>query len=129
MPVHPLSDLMISVGGPDWISLVAGEVKSPRKIMPRAFNSTIYRILFFYVLGAFCVGINTASDDKNLLGAIAAGAPGAAKSPYIICEYSLATRHPILNLNADNNSYEPTQYPCPAFVDQRPDLRLGLLHR
>jgi amino acid transporter len=53
--------------------------------MPKAFNSTIYRILFFYVTGALCVGINTASDDPNLLGAIAAGAPGAAKSPYIIC--------------------------------------------
>lgn len=78
--------LTCSVGGPDWISLVAGEVKSPRRIMPRAFNSTIYRILFFYVTGSLCVGISAASDDENLLGAIAAGAPGAAKSPYIICD-------------------------------------------
>jgi amino acid transporter len=34
--------------------------------------------------GALCVGIVAASDDQSLLGAISAGAPGAAKSPYII---------------------------------------------
>ncbi|OCF44858.1 amino acid transporter [Kwoniella heveanensis CBS 569] len=73
-----------ALGGPDWISLMGGEVKSPRKVLPKAFNSTIYRIIFFFVLGGFCVGINAPYNDAALLGAIAAGAPGAAKSPYII---------------------------------------------
>lgn len=73
-----------AVVGSDYLSVVAGEVKNPRRIMPKAFRSTIYRILFFYIVGALCVGIVSASDDPALLGAIAAGAPGAAKSPYII---------------------------------------------
>ena len=77
---------VFAIGGPDWASLVAGETKSPRRVMPRVFNSTVYRVVGFYVLGGLCVGINVASNDPGLLGAIAAGAPGAAKSPYVIGE-------------------------------------------
>jgi amino acid transporter len=75
-----------SVVGPDYISMMSGEIKNPRRVLPPAFNSIIYRIVFFYLTGALCVGIVSASDDPNLLGAIADGAPGAAKSPYIICK-------------------------------------------
>jgi len=77
--------LIYSVVGPDYISMMSGEIKNPRRVLPPAFNSIIYRIVFFYLTGALCVGIVSASDDPNLLGAIANGAPGAAKSPYIIC--------------------------------------------
>jgi amino acid transporter len=87
--VNPILDHMLinfSVVGPDYISMMAGEIKNPRRVLPPAFNSTIYRIIFFYLTGALCVGIVSASDDAALLGAIAAGAPGAAKSPYIICK-------------------------------------------
>jgi amino acid transporter len=70
--------------GPDFISLVAGETQHPRRVIPRAYKTTIYRILFFYIGSALCVGINVPFDDASLLGAIAAGAPGAAKSPYVI---------------------------------------------
>jgi amino acid transporter len=66
--------------------MMSGEIKNPRRVLPPAFNSIIYRIVFFYLTGALCVGIVSASDDPNLLGAIANGAPGAAKSPYIICK-------------------------------------------
>ncbi|OCF73183.1 hypothetical protein I204_06413 [Kwoniella mangroviensis CBS 8886] len=72
------------LGGPDWISLIGGEAQNPRKILPRAFNSTVVRIVAFFLVGGLCVGINAPSNDPELLGAIAAGAPGAAKSPYII---------------------------------------------
>lgn len=76
--------------------MVSGEVKSPRRVMPRAFKTTVYRIFGFYLTGALCVGIVAASDDPNLLGAIADGAAGAAKSPYVICEFynSHPTRPP-----------------------------------
>ncbi|ORY28185.1 amino acid permease/ SLC12A domain-containing protein [Naematelia encephala] len=67
--------------GPDYISLVAGEVKNPRRILPKAFNSTIYRIITFYVGGAFFAGLQVASDNPDLLGA---SGSGAVKSPYII---------------------------------------------
>jgi amino acid transporter len=71
--------------------MMSGEIKNPRRVLPPAFNSIIYRIVFFYLTGALCVGIVSASDDPNLLGAIANGAPGAAKSPYIICTPSLVS--------------------------------------
>ena len=35
--------------GPEFISMVSGETARPRRVLPRAFNSTIYRVLFFYV--------------------------------------------------------------------------------
>lgn len=70
--------------GPEFISMVSGEVRQPRRILAKAFRSTIWRILIFYLGSALCVGINAPYNDPALLGAIAAGAPGAAKSPYII---------------------------------------------
>ncbi|WVQ73107.1 hypothetical protein IAR50_002671 [Cryptococcus sp. DSM 104548] len=73
-----------AVVGPDYLSLIGGEVKNPRRILPKAFNSTAYRIIGFYITGCLCVGIVSSSTDQSLLGAIAAGAPGAAKSPYVI---------------------------------------------
>jgi amino acid transporter len=82
---------MYSIVGPDYISLIGGEVRNPRRILPRAFKLTIYRVFFFYVIGAFCVGIVASSDDEALLGAIADGAPGAAKSPYVICKSRSST--------------------------------------
>ncbi|WVQ77773.1 hypothetical protein IAR50_007463 [Cryptococcus sp. DSM 104548] len=66
--------------GPDYIALVAGEVKDPRRVLPKAFKSTIYRIIAFYVGGAFFVGINAPYDDANLLSA----SSSTAKSPYVI---------------------------------------------
>lgn len=64
-------------------------MRNPRRVLPRAFKSTIWRVLLFYVLGSFCVGIVSSAKDESLLGAIADGAPGAAKSPYVICESTL----------------------------------------
>jgi amino acid transporter len=81
-----LDETDFRIVGPDYISLIGGEVKNPRRILPKAFKATIWRLVFFYVIGAFCVGIVAGANDPSLLGAIAAGAPGAAKSPYVICE-------------------------------------------
>ncbi|BEJ12959.1 hypothetical protein CspHIS471_0301330 [Cutaneotrichosporon sp. HIS471] len=73
-----------AVVGPDYLSMVSGEVKSPRRIMPIAFKTTVYRIFGFYLMGALCVSIVCASNDPALLGAIENKAAGAAKSPYVI---------------------------------------------
>ncbi|KAL7410959.1 amino acid permease/ SLC12A domain-containing protein [Mrakia frigida] len=72
-----------TIVGPDYISLMSGEVKSPRKVLPKACRSTTFRLLFFYGLGAFCVGTICASDDPDLLTALKDGGGGAAKSPYV----------------------------------------------
>lgn len=91
-----MRELTGSVVGPDYLSMVSGEVKSPRRVMPRAFKTTVYRIFGFYLTGALCIGIVAASDDPALLGAIADKAAGAAKSPYVICEFDPALVIPIL---------------------------------
>jgi yeast amino acid transporter len=41
-------------------------------------------MMIFYIGGALCVSIVCPFNDVALLGAISAGAPGAAKSPYVI---------------------------------------------
>ncbi|WVQ63991.1 uncharacterized protein L199_002149 [Kwoniella botswanensis] len=76
---HAVQWAAYGIVGPDYIALAAGEVQNPRRVLPKAFNSTIYRILGFYVGGAFFAGINAPSNDPSLLGST-----GAAKSPYII---------------------------------------------
>lgn len=53
------------IAGPEYISMVAGEAKNPRKLMPRAFTSITYRLVFFFVIGALCVGIVCPYDAKE----------------------------------------------------------------
>lgn len=69
---------------PEYLGMVAGEAADPRKTMPRAFKTIIYRLAFFYVLGALSVGIILNRQDPTLAAAVAAGAPGANVSPYVI---------------------------------------------
>ncbi|KAK6904382.1 hypothetical protein I204_07014 [Kwoniella mangroviensis CBS 8886] len=71
---HAVQWAAYGIVGPDYIALAAGEVQNPRRVLPKAFNSTIYRILGFYVGGAFFAGINASSNDPSLLGST-----GAAK--------------------------------------------------
>lgn len=44
-------------GGPDYLSLTAGEAKYPRRIYPNVFKRVIYRLLVFYIGGVLAVGI------------------------------------------------------------------------
>lgn len=106
---------VFSIVGPDYISLIGGEVRNPRRVLPRAFKSTIYRVFFFYVIGALCVGIVASSNDEALLGAIANGAPGAAKSPYVICKCSSQSPRAKLTPHSD----EPPSDPRIAIHSQR----------
>jgi len=69
------------IAGPEYISMVAGEAINPRKVMPRAFNSIIYRLVFFFIVGALCVGIVVPYNSPQLIGALG---PSAARSPYVI---------------------------------------------
>ncbi|KAI5480100.1 hypothetical protein MNV49_001760 [Pseudohyphozyma bogoriensis] len=73
-----------TVAGPEYVTMVAGETKNPRKVLPGAFRAIAYRLLLFMVGGALCVGIVVPYNDKNLLNAIATNAAGAGKSPYVI---------------------------------------------
>ncbi|WVQ79666.1 hypothetical protein IAT38_001766 [Cryptococcus sp. DSM 104549] len=68
-------------GGPEYISMIAGESKDPRKTVPRAFKTIMARLVVFFIGGALCVGILVPSNDKILTGGADTYAGG---SPYVI---------------------------------------------
>ncbi|KDN62110.1 putative amino acid permease [Colletotrichum sublineola] len=76
-----------SVCGPEYISMVAAETENPRRILPPAYRSFVWRILFFFVGSALCMGIVIPYDDSTLaaiLGGESGGKGTGAASPYII---------------------------------------------
>ncbi|CAG9945227.1 unnamed protein product [Clonostachys rosea f. rosea IK726] len=75
---------VFTVGGPEIISVAAGEIRNPRKTIPNVAKMIIARILFFYVIGVLAVGILCNSRDPRLMGAIESGDAGAAASPWVL---------------------------------------------
>lgn len=73
-----------SIAGPDFIALSAGEMKDPRRNIPRCAKATWFRIFFFYVLGTLGVGIICNSRDPRLLSALSHANVGSAASPWVI---------------------------------------------
>ncbi|KAJ4487779.1 general amino acid permease AGP2 [Lentinula aciculospora] len=73
-----------TIAGPDMVSMAAGEVQTPRQILPRAFKSVFYRLTTFFVLGSLCIGIVVSYSDPDLLKALNDARPGASSSPYVI---------------------------------------------
>lgn len=53
--------------GTELVGIAAGETENPRKTVPSAIRKTFFRILFFFVLTIFFIGILVPSDDKDLL--------------------------------------------------------------
>lgn len=68
------------VFGPELIVITAGEMKNPRKNLPRAAASFIWRLIIFYVLGALAIGIICPSNAPGLTN----GSSDAAASPWVI---------------------------------------------
>lgn len=52
--------------GPEFIAMAAAEAENPRRLMSKAYASFKYRLLFFFIGGALCVGIVIPSNDKLL---------------------------------------------------------------
>ncbi|KAJ4378488.1 hypothetical protein N0V86_006194 [Didymella sp. IMI 355093] len=73
-----------TIAGPDMICLAAGEIQNPRRTIPRVAKLIFYRLVGFYLFGVLAVGIICSSRDARLLGAIDAGEPGAAASPWVV---------------------------------------------
>ncbi|CAH0052283.1 unnamed protein product [Clonostachys solani] len=74
------------MAGPEYISMIAGEAKDPRRTIPRAFNTIMYRLVFFFIGGALAVGILVPYNDTTLTG----GADTyAGASPYVIAAVRL----------------------------------------
>lgn len=65
---------------PELIVVTGGEMQSPRRNLPTAGRRYIYRLVFFYIMGAFFIGLIVSSDNDRLLG----GGKGAGSSPWAI---------------------------------------------
>lgn len=53
-------------GGTESLTLTAGEAKNPVRNTPKVIRSVFWRILFFYVLTVFFIGMNVPYDYPNL---------------------------------------------------------------
>jgi amino acid transporter len=69
-----------SYQGTELVGIAAGETENPRKTVPSAIRKTFFRILFFFVLTIFFIGILVRSDDKQLLNS----STDANASPFVI---------------------------------------------
>ncbi|KAL4862835.1 hypothetical protein BDV12DRAFT_190109 [Aspergillus spectabilis] len=73
--------------GPEFISMAAGEAENPRRLMGKAFASFVWRLMFFFIGGALCVGIVIPYNDQMLADVISGEREGSgtgAASPYVI---------------------------------------------
>jgi amino acid transporter len=72
--------------GTELVGVTVGEAQNPRKTIPRAIKLTFYRIIFFYVLSVFFVGMLVPYNDPKLLTAnkLATKQPGASASPFVV---------------------------------------------
>ncbi|CAO3690972.1 unnamed protein product [Umbelopsis ramanniana] len=58
-----------SFGGTEMVGITAGESSNPRKAVPRAMSQVFWRILLFYILSIFIIGLCIPYNDPSLLDA------------------------------------------------------------
>ncbi|EAZ63887.2 amino acid permease [Scheffersomyces stipitis CBS 6054] len=80
-----------TVVGPEYMSMVAGEAINPRKTMPTAFKTVLYRLAIFYIGGSLCVTILIAYNDPTYLK-LTALSSNAAASPYVVAMENLGIK-------------------------------------
>ena len=81
-----------TIAGGEYISMLAGEVKLPRKVLPRAFKQVFVRLTVMFLGSCLCVGIVCSANDSSLTAAINESRPGAGSSPYVISMLNLGIR-------------------------------------
>ncbi|RXW18248.1 hypothetical protein EST38_g7619 [Candolleomyces aberdarensis] len=74
--------------GTEIVAIAAGEAKNPRRNLPRAIRRVYIRILLFYILGTFVIGLLVPSNHPGL--DLADGT--AASSPFVIAIQSAGIR-------------------------------------
>ncbi|KAJ5381068.1 Arginine permease CAN1 [Penicillium cataractarum] len=75
-----------SYQGTELVGIAAGETENPRKTVPSAIRKTFFRIVFFFILTIFFIGIVVPSDDPGLVESQAGGASAsnANASPFVV---------------------------------------------
>lgn len=81
-----------TIAGPDYVAMIAGECKLPRKVLPVAFKQVFIRLTVLFLGGCLCVGIVCSSNDPNLTAVINNPRPGAGSSPYVIAMNNLGIK-------------------------------------
>lgn len=74
------SNAVYAYSGIENISIAAAETQSPRRNIPIAARRIFWRVVIFYVLSIFFVGLIVPSNDENLLHSTGT----AAQSPFVI---------------------------------------------
>jgi amino acid transporter len=69
--------------GTELVGVTVGEAANPRKVIPRAIKLTFYRILLFYVVLVFLLGMLVPYNDKKLLDANKLS-NSASASPFVV---------------------------------------------
>ncbi|KAI9041706.1 putative arginine transporter [Aspergillus affinis] len=69
-----------SYQGTELVGIAAGETENPRKTVPSAIRKTFYRILFFFVLTIFFIGLLVPYTNDDLL----TDGNDANSSPFVI---------------------------------------------
>ncbi|RDW61549.1 amino acid transporter-like protein [Coleophoma crateriformis] len=75
-----LNNALYAYSGIENITMAAAETKNPRRAIPMAAKRIFIRILLFYVLTIFMVGLVVPSNDPNLLQSTGT----ASQSPFVI---------------------------------------------
>nr|WP_017519273.1 amino acid permease [Pseudomonas nitroreducens] len=76
-----LAIIMFSFGGLELVGITAAEAAEPKKVIPKAINQVIYRILIFYI-GALAVLLSLYPWDALLQSINSAGDPYSG-SPFV----------------------------------------------
>lgn len=69
--------------GIELTGIVAAEAENPRKNIPKAVKLTMYRLIIFYLISIFLLGMCVASNDPMLIAA-KSKTTSAAASPFVI---------------------------------------------
>ncbi|KAI5304133.1 hypothetical protein KEM56_006811 [Ascosphaera pollenicola] len=69
--------------GTELVGVTVGEAQNPRKTIPNAIKLTFYRILVFYVISVFFLGMLVPFDSKELAFALHASSSANA-SPFVV---------------------------------------------
>ncbi|KAI7821079.1 lysine-specific permease [Gamsiella multidivaricata] len=73
-----------SFQGTELIGIAAGESENPRKNVPKAIKQVFWRILLFYVLSIFIIGLVLPYNDPNLLSNGGVDKEAIAVSPFTL---------------------------------------------
>ncbi|KAG9322354.1 hypothetical protein KVV02_001336 [Mortierella alpina] len=65
--VTTLVSVAFSYGGIEMTGVTAAESRNPHKHVPKAVNSVLFRIVFFYLVSIFLLGSIVNNDDARLL--------------------------------------------------------------